>query len=391
MCCKQGKDRLKLQQLVLETFRNHQKTIVDCSLGVNIILGDNGEGKTNILEGISYLCLSKSFCTSNDTVVTNVEATGFTATGNFISDNKVFYNVQVTFNKLENKKLITVNKEKINKASSYIGQLPVVILSPEQSSITSGSPSNRRRFVDFIVSQSSKTYLECLIDYRRILKQRNKILSYMMFSHKENDETIETWNENLVRIGVIIIKKRIEFIEDFQNLIIDSYAKLTGTAELPRIFYLPSFDCATVSKETIETTFYQMLQDRYLEECRIGYTLVGPHRDEFIFQINKLDTRYFASQGQHKTFLVALKLAEFFYLKDKCKETPIFLLDDVLSEMDKQRSQRLLETTAELGQVFITSTDERAINWKPIASSNPRKFIIKQGRIDLVENPAQIC
>jgi DNA replication and repair protein RecF len=377
---------LKLQRLVLESFRNHEQTVVDCSLGVNLFLGDNGEGKTNILEGISYLCLSKSFFAVNDTVVMNVNGNGFTVSGTFLSDSNIFYEVRVMFDKLKSQKIITVNKAKVDKASSLIGRFPVVILSPEQSSITIGSPSDRRRFVDFVVSQSSRAYLECLIDYRRILKQRNKILSEKLFSRNESDTAIQPWNEQLVHVGAIIIKKRIEFIDDFKSLVIDSYAKLTGTAEQPGVAYLPSFECNHGDSETIEAVFYQALQEHYQEECRIGYSLVGPHRDEFVFQINKLDARSFASQGQHKTLLVALKLAEFYYLKERCNETPILLLDDVLSEMDGRRSQRLLEATAELGQVFITSTDERALKWTPVVSSDPRKFFIKQGKIDCVEN-----
>ncbi len=381
---------MKLQRLVLETFRNHEQTIVDCSSGVNLFLGDNGEGKTNILEGISYLCLSKSFYAANDTVVMNVNKNGFVVTGSFVSDGNIFYEARVTFDKLQNQKTVTVNKAKVDKASSLIGQFPVVILSPEQSSITIGSPLDRRRFVDFVVSQSSRTYLESLIDYRRILKQRNKILSDILFSHKENNAVIEPWNENLVRVGTALVKKRIEFIEDFQTIVIDSYATLAGTTERPGIFYLPSFKCAASDKETVETNFRHALEDHYQEERHVGYSLVGPHRDEFIFKINKLDARSFASQGQHKTFLIALKLAEFFYLKEQCNETPILLLDDVLSEMDGRRSQRLLETTAKLGQTFITSTDERALNWVPVVSSNPRKFFVKQGNIDRVEDAAFI-
>jgi len=377
---------LKLQRLVLESFRNHKQTIVDCSLGVNLFLGDNGEGKTNILEGISYLCLSKSFFSVNDTIVMNIERNGFTASGTFLSDGNIFFEVRVMFDKQKNQKLITVNKTKIDKASSLIGRFPVVILSPEQSAITIGSPSDRRRFVDFVVSQSNRAYLECLIDYRRILKQRNKILSERLFSRKENDAALQSWNEQLVHVGAVLIKKRTEFIEDFQSLVINSYAKLTGTGEQPGITYLPSFECTSRDSDAIEAAFYQALQDHHQEEYRIGYSLVGPHRDEFLFQINKLDARSFASQGQHKTFLVALKLAEFFYLKEQCNETPILLLDDVLSEMDGRRSQQLLEATAELGQVFITSTDERALKWTPVVSSHPRKFFIKQGNIDRVED-----
>jgi DNA replication and repair protein RecF len=353
---------------------------------VNLFLGDNGEGKTNILEGISYLCLSKSFYAVNDTVVMNVKKNGFMTTGTFLSDSNIFYEVRVIFDKLQNQKLITVNKTKVDKASSLIGKFPVVILSPEQSAITIGSPSDRRRFVDFVISQSSRAYLENLMEYRRTLKQRNKILSDMLFSHKDNATALQPWSEQLVRLGAILMKKRIEFNEDFQRLVVDSYARLTGAAEQPGMTYSPSFECIADDTETIENFFYQSLHDHALEEYRMGYSLVGPHRDEYIFQINGLDARNFASQGQHKTFLVALKLAEFYYLKERCSETPLLLLDDVLSEMDSQRSQKLLETTAELGQVFLTSTDERALNWTPLGSSCPRKFFIKQGTVDRVEN-----
>jgi DNA replication and repair protein RecF len=381
---------LILQRLVLETFRNHEKTRIECSSGVNVFLGENGEGKTNILEGISYLCLARSFCATNDTVVMNVNGKSFTVTGNFLSDGKIVYEVRVSFDKLQNQKVITVNKEKIDRASSLIGQLPVVILSPEQSSITNGSPSERRRFVDFIISQSSRTYLESLIEYRRIVKQRNKILSDIMFTHKENSVAIESWSENLIQTGTVLIRKRMEFVEDFQNLVSDSYANLAGAAEQPGITYMPSFEFTAGDKKSIEGIFRQALQKHYQEECHIGYSVVGPHRDEFTFWINKRDTKNFASQGQHKTFLVALKLAEFFYLKERCNETPMLLLDDVLSEMDGRRSQRLLEETAKLGQVFITSTDERSLNWRPVSSSRPLKFFVKQGAIDRVENAIYI-
>jgi DNA replication and repair protein RecF len=389
-CCKQGSFGLKLQRLALETFRNHEQSIVDCSPGVNIFLGDNGEGKTNILEGISYLCLSKSFYAANDTVVMNVHKNGFTVTGEFLSDGNISYESRITFDKQQNQKSITVNKTKIDKASSLLGRFPVVILSPEQSSITVGSPSDRRRFVDFVISQSSRIYLEQLIDYKRVLKQRNKVLSDMLFLHKEHDAALEPWNENLVRVGTAIIKKRKEFIEEFQIFVTDAYATLAGTRERPGISYEPSFPCGGSDSEAIEAVFRQTLNDCYQEEHRAGHSLVGPHRDEFLFKINDLEVRSFASQGQHKTFLIALKLAECFYLKERCNETPILLLDDVLSEMDGRRSQRLLERIAELGQVFLTSTDERALNWMPVLSARPRKFFVRQGTIDRVEEAADI-
>jgi DNA replication and repair protein RecF len=381
---------LNLQRIVLDNFRNHSSSLIDCSPGINLFLGNNGEGKTNILEGISYFCLAKSFYAANDSVVMKIGGPGFTATGKILSDSGVEYEIQVEFDRELNQKTVTVNKARVDKASSLIGWFPVVILSPEQSTITFGSPADRRRFIDFVVSQSSRIYLESLIDYRRILKQRNKILSEMQATRSENSDAIEPWNDSLIKVGSSIMKKRKEFIEDFNRIMIDAYTQLSGMSERPGIAYSSSFEYAENNGSVVETSFKEALENQFSDERRIGYTLVGPHRDEFVFQINGLHTKNFASQGQHKTFLVALKLAEFFYLKNRCSETPILLLDDVLSELDENRCRRLLEATANTGQVFITSTDEHALDGLSIASANPRKFFVRQGKIERVEDAAQI-
>jgi DNA replication and repair protein RecF len=379
---------LKLQRIVLENFRNHSSTLIDCSPGVNIFFGNNGEGKTNILEGISYFCLSKSYYSASDSVVMKIGEQRFVAAGKILSDLGVGYDVCVEFNRVLNQKSITVNKAKIEKASLLIGQFPVVILSPEQSIITFGSPADRRSFVDFVISQSSRTYLENLMEYRRILKQRNKVLSDMQLVNDKKRDAIKPWDHSLILTGSSVMKQRIEFVHDFQEMIIDAYAQLSGENERPRITYAPSFEYSETGEESLASSFDQALQSQFSDEQRIGYTLVGPHRDEFIFEINDLHAKNNASQGQHKTFLVALKLAEFFYLKRRCSETPILLLDDVLSELDEQRSKRLLEATAAVGQVFITSTDERALDRLSAASANLRKFFVRQGKIERVENAA---
>ena len=157
---------MKLQRILLENFRNHKSTLIDCSPGMNFFLGNNGEGKTNILEGISYFCLARSFFSASDSLVMIIGELGFTTTGHIYSDNGVAYEVKVEFNREQNQKSVTVNKTRIEKSSLLIGQFPVVILSSEQGAVTLGSPAERRRFVDFVISQSSRTYLESLIDYR---------------------------------------------------------------------------------------------------------------------------------------------------------------------------------------------------------------------------------
>lgn len=381
---------MKLQNILLENFRNHSSTVVNCSPGINLFLGDNGEGKTNILEGISYLFLSRSFYTASDTTVLKIGENDFKATGNILSDNGVEYEIKIEFDRIQNQKSITVNKSKIDKASSLIGQFPVVILSPELNVVTLGSPSERRRFVDFVIAQSNRSYLENLIDYRRILKQRNRILSKIQFTQSEESSEIDPWTESLVQVGVAIMMKRIEFISEFQEKILTTYALLVKTKEQPVITYMPTFKFTENDKESIVNLFRQAIREQFQNERRIGYTLVGPHRDEFNFQINKLNARNYASQGQHKTFLVAMKLAEFYYLKEKCHEIPILLFDDVLSELDTHRSQRLLESTSTLGQTFITSTDEHALNGTILSNTQVRKFYVQQGRIDRVEDTPRV-
>jgi DNA replication and repair protein RecF len=377
---------LNLQRIVLENFRNHSSTLIDCSPGINLFLGNNGEGKTNILEGISYFCLAKSFFSASDSIVIKIGEPGFTATGNILSDSGIEYEIQVSYDREFSQKTVTVNREKIDKASSLIGWFPVVILSPDQSTITLGSPLDRRRFIDFVISQSSRIYLENLIEYRRILKQRNRILSEMQATRSEKRDGIEPWNDNLSRVGSFIMKKRKEFIKDFQGIMGEAHAQFSGDGELPGIIYSPTFEYADDENDNIEALFKNALQSQFLDERRIGCTLVGPHRDEFLFQINGLHIKNFASQGQHKTFLVALKLAEFFYLKNRCSETPVLLLDDVLSELDEYRCRKLLEAVSKTGQVFITSTDERVLDKLSIASAQPRKFFVRQGKIEHVED-----
>jgi DNA replication and repair protein RecF len=367
-------------------FRNHGSTRVHCSPGVNVFLGSNGEGKTNILEGISYLCLSKSFFAVSDELVVRIGAEAFFVAGEIITDGGVVFEVRVEFNKNERKKLVKVNGGRIEKASLLVGKFPVVILAPNQNMISAGASSARRKFVDLVISQSSRKYLEALIEYRKILKQRNKVLAETA-ARKNYRDALEPWNEILIGAGSEITTERMEFIEDFRHNFAEAYGLLNGPAEKPSMSYTPSIDVVLgMHIEDVETIFARRLLDCSEEEVRAGYSLVGPHRDEIAFSINDLDVRDYASQGQHKTVLVALKLAEFAYLKQRCHETPILLLDDVFSELDAQRAQSLLAATFNFGQIFLTATDERSIDWRTVPNAMPRKFFVKKGGIERIDN-----
>ncbi len=373
---------MQLKELTIISFRNHLHTHITCAEKVNVFTGRNGEGKTNILEAISYLCLTKSFFTASDSIVTTIGKDGFTLKGNFFSDNKVVYNVVVEYSKNCGGKSYAINSSKIDRMSKVVGFFPVVVVSPDHSVITNGSPADRRTFVDIALSQTSSAYLEHLIEYRRILRQRNRLLLQMKESGAYSQASLEPWNESLVKTGSLIVAKRAQFVQEFAPYICDAFAMLTNSQEQPSIKYEASVLSDTLyDQHTTEQQYYSSLSTVAEEERRAGYTLVGPHRDEFLFSINGMDVRNYASQGQHKTFLVALKMAEYQYIRERSKETPILLLDDVFSELDAQRIERLFSYLSNVGQTFITTTDDKIFRQYTTAEDNGKLYVVEKGTV----------
>lgn len=373
---------MRLRELTVETFRNHTNTILYCAEKGNVFVGNNGEGKTNLLEAISYLCLTKSFASANDAAVTQFGATKFLLRGTMISDYGTEYVLTVDYNKETGVKTYSINKTRAEQTSKIIGQFPVVIISPEHSAITFGGPQERRTFVDIALSQTNRMYLEQLQEYRRILRQRNKLLLQARETGERVELLLEPWNESFVRSGAALIRKRVEFVKEFAEYVKKAIQYLTGGKETPRLFYeatVPLSDDPT--QEEIEVLFAKEIHRRAREEMKTGYSLVGPHRDEFRFHINGLDVRTYASQGQHKTFLVALKMAECEYIRERRKENPILLLDDVLSELDRERSERLLSYVSDAGQCFITSTEREFFYDYSRTKTHWQIFEIEQGTI----------
>jgi DNA replication and repair protein RecF len=369
----------------MKDFRNHSETHVHCSPNINMFLGNNGEGKTNILEGISYLCLARSFFAVSDELVVKIGTDGFWVGGDVVTDGGTSFDVRVEFDKNACKKLVKINGGSVEKASLLVGKFPIVILAPNQNVISTGASSARRKFVDLVLSQASRKYLETLIEYRRILKQRNAVLAEIA-ARRNHRDALEPWNKILVSAGAGITIKRLEFIEDFKRSFGEAYGRLMVSDETPSITYTPSVPSAPGAPiADVQSVFEHTLLARSEDEVRVGYSLVGPHRDEIGFGINGLDVRDYASQGQHKSVLVALKLAEFSYLKERCQETPVLLLDDVFSELDSRRIQSLMSGTAELGQIFLTATDEYTAHWSAASNAAVRKFFVRQGSIERVE------
>lgn len=336
-----------LSGIFLRNFKSHKNATLKFSENLNYIVGGNGEGKTTVLEAAYYLCTTKSF-NSKDSEVVNFDEKEFEITGK-IKD-LTEDNIRIYFSLADNRKYYFQNDKLISKNSQIIGKYPVVILTPGDHQITQGSPSERRKFVDSIISQASSNYLNTLLDYNRILKQRSAVLARLKENYtKQSLLELEAWTEKLLENGIQLINYRKKFVEEFKVFIKESYKKIVEDAELPEITY----NCNVGEGDN----FKQLLIEKRDEEIRRNSNLVGPHKDDYIFTINGINLKTFGSQGQHKTFQSSLRFAEFFYLKNRTGKNPIFLLDDVFGELDAYRAGKISNYLKEVGQAFITLTD----------------------------------
>jgi DNA replication and repair protein RecF len=342
-----------LSSIQLKNFRSHKDKQLRFSDQLNYIIGGNGQGKTSILEAIYFLCTTKSSITKLDSEVVGFGENEFEITGNFkeLTENttRIYYSLR------ENKKYCFQNGKQLTRSADIIGRYPVVLLAPTDHAITQGSPAERRKFVDSVISQASETYLNFLLDYNKTLRQRSSLLYRIKEERrKELFDELDAWTSKLILSGTEIIKHRMRFIEEFNNYIKDSYEKVMGNTELPEVKYSFLEDGAG---DNIEQAFKDQIDAKREDELRRAANLCGPHRDDFVFMINHINLKNFGSQGQHKTFQTALRFAQFFYLKERTGKTPLFLLDDVFGELDKDRSQKISEYLKNVGQAFITLTD----------------------------------
>jgi|CZKP01.1.fsa_nt_gi DNA replication and repair protein RecF len=342
-----------LSSINLKNFRSHNDTYLNFSDKLNFIIGGNGQGKTTVLEGIYYLCTNKSNNSKTDIEAVSFNKTGFELNGIFndLSENKV----RIVYSVADNKKFYFKDAKLISRSTDIIGKFPVVILTPSDHSITQGPPAERRKFVDSVISQASENYLKTLLDYNKTLRQR----SALMFQLKEEREKylfdeLNAWTEKLIESGLSIINYRLNFTATFIKYIDASYKIIMGSDEVPGLRYscLENYEGSGLKEE-----FTRLIELKRDEELRRSSNLVGPHRDDFILDINNLSLKNYGSQGQHKTFQVILRFAQFFYLKEIMGIVPLFLLDDIFGELDAARSKRISEYLRELGQAFITMTD----------------------------------
>ncbi|GIV61040.1 MAG: DNA replication and repair protein RecF [Rhodothermaceae bacterium] len=347
-----------LRDLRLHAFRAHAETRLTFAPKVNLLVGPNGAGKTNVLEAVHYLCLSKSFIASQDGYVLRQGAPFFEVEGTFEGEQRPHLRARLVYVPEEGKRLF-INGAPLERLAQVVGMLPVVVFSPLDQAITAGGPDERRRFLDNILSQARPVYLDDLLKYRRALRQRNVLLAEARRRGAAPPPALmASWDEELVTLGSRVIAGRLRFMHEFAAFLEAAYARIESVAERPTITYVsldgldPEADEAAVAE-----VFRRRLARLARREQQRGRTLAGPHLDELVFYLNGLEVRRYASQGQHRTFGMALKLAQFFYLQDRLEETPLLLLDDVFDNLDPVRAEgflHLLQSGA-VGQSLITA------------------------------------
>ncbi len=386
---------MRLQLLKLKNFKNY----VSCSLNLNprfnYIYGDNGNGKTNILEAISFICYTRSFLQNPESECVRYNEVNFEIYSELFSSANTKNTVLFSFDKSNLKKEIVFNNDPVLKFSGFFGTLPLIVLSPGDLKLTAGTPGDRRRNFDILISQVSKVYFNDLKSLSKIIRQKNSLLKNNLISRKYNDsrfiELLEVWNEKLVNISVRIILKRIEFIREFAVYLKSSFMKIAGDSIIPQIEYCTDSVENLKENELNEDNINLCIKNALMQKMKIeqirGISLVGPHRDNYFFSMikngNKFDVRSFASHGEHKAFIVSLKISEYQFLKDKLYDSntgePIILLDDLFSELDATRTEKIASMLTELNQVFLTTTDKRYID---ISSNYFKKEDISSFYID---------
>ena len=332
-----------IKSIELTNFRNYESLNLEFDKGTNILYGDNAQGKTNVLEAIYLSSNTKSHKGSKDQdIIKFGENEAHLRT--YLEKDGDVYKVDMHLRK-SGSKIIAVNGQKLKKAAGLLGLLNVVFFSPEDLSIIKNGPSERRRFIDMELCQLDNFYLYNLNNYNKIVNQRNKLLKDIYTNYSLKD-TLDIWDSQLISYGSKIIERRIAFVNQLNEIIYDIHKKLSGDKEEILIKYEPN---------VFIEDFEKKLKQNQEKDIKLKMTTVGPHRDDICIDVNGIDIRKFGSQGQQRTAALSLKLSEIELVKKITKDTPVLLLDDVLSELDSNRHKYLLDSIGNI-QTIITCT-----------------------------------
>ncbi len=366
-----------LKKISLINFRNYDKTELELANNLNVFVGDNAQGKTNILEGIYVLALTKSHRVLVDSNVIKHGKSNCKIIGTILKkDNEKKLEVSINIKN----KIVKINNRKIKKLVNYISNLKVIMFCPDDLEIVKGSPGTRRNYVNIELGQISKKYLTKLNEYNKILRMRNEYLR--LISTKNIDKTYyEIITENLIERAIKIYLMRKEYIENINLFIEKIFRKIAGNGKL----YL-KYDSFVKLDETNEEKLKEELKNRfnniYEKEIQQGVTLIGPHRDDILFVLDEKDLKLYGSQGQQRAAVLSLKMAEIDVFYKYTDDYPMLLLDDIFSELDNKKVSNILKYLNDKYQIIITTTDIRNLKKKLLAKA--KIFKINNGKIEII-------
>ena len=368
---------MKLTNLQLQNFRNYESVQLEFTDGVHVFIGENAQGKTNLMESIYALAMTKSHRTTNDKELIGWNKEFATIKGT-VEKTTTKTNLELQFSKKG--KIAKVNYLEQKRLSSYLGNLNVILFAPENLTLVKGSPQNRRKFVDMELGQMSSLYLYDLVEYNRVLKQRNTYLKQLAIKKKQPDEYLDVLSEMLSELASKIVFHRLDFMKQLEALAIPIHDQLSLGREKFSVSYqatIPLEDGLT--PEQMKESDMNQFKKNQTREADQATTLIGPHRDDLIFYLNEVPVQTYGSQGQQRSTVLSLKLAEIELMKLSTGEYPLLLLDDVLSELDDDRQTHLIKAIENKVQTFITTTSLDGIKQQFI--NEPVVIPIEKGTI----------
>ena len=368
---------MHIESIYLKNFRNYEEESIKFCPNINIFYGENAQGKTNILEAIYLVSMGKSHRTQryNEMIKWDKD---YSRVNIKYSKNTIEGNIDF-FIKKNQKKQIKINGIKIDKLSEILGKINIVMFSPDHMKIVKDGPSERRKFIDAILSQTKPKYYYNLTQYIKVLGQRNILLSNDN-KKKEIEKTLDVWDYQLIDFGSKIIKDRDSFIKNIGGIAENINSQLSGGKEKLHTIYKPSVNFIDYSLNEIKESFAKRLEKARPMDIKRGVTCYGPHRDEITLSINGKELRSFGSQGQQRSALLSLKLSEMSFIKEETGTVPVLLLDDVFSELDIKRQNYLLFYIRDM-QVVLTCTEYKNINLSDI--KNCSYFEVKNGNVKI--------
>lgn len=364
---------MHLQDLHLVNFKNYEEAQIELSDGINCFVGHNGAGKTNILDAVHYLSMCKSYMNPVDRQNIRFEQPFFVIAGNW-SKNDQNINIHCAV-KTGSKKVFRRNKKDYEKLADHIGQFPSVMISPYDRDLISEGSELRRKWMDGIIAQFDRNYLDDIQRYAKVLIQRNTLLKNMAEHQLFDRESIEVWNDQMEEYGTRIYKKRAEFLQEFIPVFQKHYNAIGDEVEEVSLEYRSQLE---------EHSMHELLKLFERKDALTRYSNAGVHKDDLIFMIKGHPVKKFGSQGQQKSYLIALRLAQYQWLKRHLETTPVLLLDDVFDKLDHTRVERLVQLVNDhfFGQVLVTDTDIERINRIFSGSDLKSKvFSVKEGTV----------